>query len=98
MALTDVKLLLGITDSSKDDLINYHISAVQNKIMATCFIDTFPAALDTVVTEIVVNRMKGKDEGVKSIQRSDTTTIFRDKDEMEPYQAQLAYYKRVRSL
>lgn len=92
-----IKQLLGITDTSQDTIINHYIDSTKKKIINYCLEDTFPAALAYIVIEIVVKKMNGVDLAVKSVSRGDTKTDYQTSfQELEPYFAELANFRRVR--
>jgi hypothetical protein len=62
--LENIKLVLGITDTSKDGLIQYYINAVVKKILAYTNRIELPPALESVVEEIVINKMKASTSGI----------------------------------
>lgn len=54
--VTDAKMLLGLTDDTKDALINYHARAVIQKVLNYCHRDDLPAGLVLIITEMVVRQ------------------------------------------
>lgn len=50
--LTQVKLLLGISGSDYDDLLNLYISIVQQEILNYCNINELPSALNLTVCQM----------------------------------------------
>jgi len=62
--LDNIKLVLGLSDTSKDNLINYYISVTTNKILAYINATELPATLESIVEEIVINKMKSAESGV----------------------------------
>jgi hypothetical protein len=56
--LTIIKLLLGITDVSQDEIINYYISALERRIINICKLSSFPTGLADLVVDIIVKKMK----------------------------------------
>lgn len=51
--LDNIKLMLGITDTSKDDLISLLISLAQDEVKDFCNIEEIPAALNSTILQIV---------------------------------------------
>lgn len=95
--LENIKMLLGLTlDDSKDDLINYHIGVVQQKILNYINQTIFPVGANYIVTEIVVNRMNGKMSNVKTIQRGDVTIQYETTGELKPYYKELSAFKTLK--
>lgn len=94
--LEQIKELLGIADTSKDGLINYHINTVSKRIINYCNIIEVPVELEYVVIEIVVKRMT-KETGVKSVTRGDVKVEYESNaDELELYLKDLKTFKRVK--
>ena len=71
--LTTVKLLLGITDTNQDAIINYYISALERRIVNICGLSSFPTQLADLVVDIIVKKMKDDiTNGLESINMGDT--------------------------
>ncbi|PEL12672.1 phage head-tail connector protein [Bacillus sp. AFS017336] len=76
-----VKILLGVSDSSKNAIINFYIESVTQKILNYCNITELPEELESIVVEKVVAIMKNliASEGngpVKKITRGDTVIEY----------------------
>lgn len=57
MSLQDVKLLLGIKDNSRDDLLNLLIDNAQTQLLGRLqVVDEVPPSLEYIVPELVVRR------------------------------------------
>lgn len=57
MSLQDVKLLLGIKDDSRDDLLNLLIDNAQTQLLGRLqVLDEVPPSLEYIVPELVVRR------------------------------------------
>lgn len=94
--LETIKQLLGISDESKDAAINHKISYYELLITDYCFEDTFPTTLEPIVVELVVTNLSTT-SNVKSIQRGDVTTQFKDKySELSPFTNELSFHRRIR--
>ena len=52
--LDNIKLMLGISGTSKDDLINLLISLAQDEIKTYCNIEVIPETLNSTILQIVV--------------------------------------------
>jgi len=94
--LDKVKMLLGIEDDSKNDLINYHIESVTQKILNYTGQDTLPEGCNYIVIELVVARMKGTSQNVKTITRGDVSITYESTQELKPYEKELSNYMTVR--
>lgn len=94
--LEDIKMLLSITDTSKDELINYHIGVVTKKILNYTGQITLPMNLEYVVVEVVVNRMNGTANNTKSVTRGDIKIEYQNTEELQPYEKELSNFKTVR--
>ena len=66
--LENIKMVLGIatTDITKDGLIQYYINAVTKKILAYTKRIELLAALESIVEEIVINKMKASISGANT--------------------------------
>lgn len=94
--LDTIKQLLNIADSSKDATINHKISYYQLLITDYCFEDAFPVELEPIVIELIVSNWNTS-PNVKSIQRGDVTTQFKDKyADLAPFTNQLSFHRRIR--
>lgn len=86
--LDNIKMLLGITDTSKDTIINYWIDYYTKMILKYCHIDALNTDLESIIEQIVVERMGGVGSasggsetipaGVKSITRGDYSITYKD--------------------
>lgn len=54
--VADAKILLGITDESKDALLNFHTRTVVQKVLNYCHRDDLPDALVPIIVEMVVRQ------------------------------------------
>ena len=61
--LENIKMVLGITDTSKDRLIQYYINAVTKKILAYTKRIELLEVLESIVEEIVIDKMKANITG-----------------------------------
>ena len=96
MIIDNVKLLLDVSDTSKDDLLALLISMVQDEVSAYCNIDDIPAALDSIIVQIVVikyNRLGA--EGVASQNFNGASESFIDLYPA-PILSALNSYRKVR--
>lgn len=54
--LARIKRLLGLTDASKDDILNDIIYIMSNAIMSYCGVDTVPTKLEYICVEATIAR------------------------------------------
>jgi hypothetical protein len=52
--LESVKTILGITDTSKDDILNLYIYLVQDEILNYCGIDSIPDGLQSIADYMTI--------------------------------------------
>ena len=71
--LDNIKMLLDITDDSKDNLINYYIDMCIQTLLNMIKLKELPTELDTVIERKVVQLMQGGLDGqrVTQIDRGD---------------------------
>ncbi len=91
--LERLKLLLGITDESKDFALEFVIRNVEDNIKSYCHLKEVPVELENVVLSIAMELYRignyGSEEAgqaIKTIAVGDTTTTFEthtSKDTME---------------
>ena len=71
--LENIKMLLGIADDSKDNLINYYIDLCVQTLLNMLKLENLPEQLNTVIERKVVQLMQGGLDGqrVTLIDRGD---------------------------
>lgn len=75
--LSSVKLLLGATDSSKDDLIDYYVQSSVRKVLDYCNITALPEGAEYIVAEIAADAYNtGTGSAVESIKEGDTQVTY----------------------
>ncbi len=77
--IDEIKELLGITDNSRDTLINYYIKSIGNEIMSYCNIKQVPIELETFIQNKVISILRyetNEYRGIKSISEGDTRLEF----------------------
>lgn len=87
--LENIKLILGIQDDSKDNIINYYINRYREKVLSYCHLRELPHELEGFIEEKVINIVSAvvknenitKEQKIKSIQRGDTRIEFLLEDE-----------------
>ena len=86
--LENIKMLLGITDDSKDGLINYYINFYTKMILKYCHISILHPDLETIIEQIIIDLFggigskgiisKGNADDVKSMTRGDFSITYKD--------------------
>ena len=109
MELEKLKLLLGITDDSKDVVLQFVIADVEESIINFCNIDEVPEGLVNTGYRMCIDLYRNENLGdesnplgsISSISEGDTSTSFRSnatefKDSLlKNYQAQLIKYRKL---
>lgn len=109
MELEKLKLLLGITDDSKDVILQFTIANVEEIITNHCHLDEVPEGLYMtgyrMCMDLYRNENLGSEESalgsISSISEGDTSTSFRSnitefKDSLlKDYKKQLNKYRKV---
>ena len=75
----EIKLVLGIEDTSKDAVIDYYIKSVTHDIKNYCNLNSIPEALEMFIQKKVISILKfelNKHKGLKSILEGDTKLEF----------------------
>ena len=73
--LDEIKLIVGISDNSKDNLIDYYINSITNDVKNYCNLSTIPSQLEMFVKKKVVSILRyelNEYKGIKSISEGDT--------------------------
>lgn len=73
--LENIKLMLGLTDSDKDELILLYMAKVETDVVAYCNLREFDPKLNSFVENKVVQIMNPNAQ-VKSISRGDTNITY----------------------
>lgn len=95
--LENIKLVLGITDNSKDSLIQYYINSYQNIILAYCNILELPVQLESVIERLIISKMSGNDGTIKSETIGDYRVDYNtSEEELTPYIKILNRFRRVK--
>ena len=101
--LEKLKQLIGITDDTKDFILEFTIERIENAIKDYCNIKEIPEEINNAVLSMGMElyraeNFEGEEEGkdIKSIQVGDTTTTFETnkkidipKEFLKNYKAQL---------
>ena len=110
--LEKVKMLLGISDTSKDDILSLILEIIQDEVKNYCHIEEIPKRLETIVVRMAVDlyRSEGYGTGTKpltvsSVSRGDVSTSFDTssagglsgvKSVVDDYAAQLQAFRQMR--
>lgn len=86
--LDNIKMLLGITDTSKDNIINYWIDYYTRMVLKYCHLETLNPDLEGIIEQMVITKLGGiasKGEileehkgDIKSITRGDYSITYKD--------------------
>lgn len=97
--LTKVKLLVSITDTKQDNLLNLLLDDSEARLLSYINQDgnnvtTFPSEMSWLLREIPIRRFNRiGDEGKKSSGESDVTATWSD-DDVADYAAYLSKYRK----
>jgi len=105
-----MKLLLGITDTESDELLQYVLDTVVDMVKGYCNISDIPAPLEKVIVRMAVDMWRIEGYGVpggtgnmeiKQIKRGDVTTSFEavganSDNFIKSYTQQLNEYRKLR--
>lgn len=79
--LQSIKILLEITDESKDAILTLMIEDGKRAIVDYCHIQKFPKELEYVVRDVVVQGYQHMEqEGIASMQRGNTSISYQGID------------------
>ena len=108
--LEKLKQLLGITDDTKDFILEFALEKAEDTIKNYCNIKEIPVELNNIVLGMAmelyrIENFGSEEEGkdIKSIQVGDTTTTFEtnkkidiSKELLKDYKAQLDPFRKLR--
>lgn len=93
-----IKVLLGITDTSKDELISYLIDDAIAEVVSYCNLKSYDVRLNSIVIKMVLqNYNKVKIQGITSHSYSGVSESYTDGYTAD-VMAQLNKHRRVRFL
>lgn len=96
--LDNIKLLLNISDTSKDTLLKYLIKSTKNKVLNYLSLKELPFELEDIVVELVVIRYyRMGSEGVQQESFGDVSQTFQA-DIPEDYKIQLNKFRKLKTL
>ena len=109
-SLEKLKQLLGITDDSKNSILEFTLERVENTIKNYCNIKEIPVELNNTILSMAmelyrIENFGSEEEGkdIKSIAVGDTTTTFEAKSDkriskelLKDYKAQLDPFRKLR--
>ena len=82
-SLNTLKMLLGVTDNSKDDILTFTMNKVTDMVLNYCNIDYIPDRLDNVLINMCIDMYRAESLGqeelqgpVKSITEGDVSVSF----------------------
>ena len=89
--LEDVKILLGISDSEKDDVLQTIVKITSSRLLVLLGVKEVPERLKYIVTEVSVARYNRiGSEGASSHSAEGESLSWSDSDsDFEPYQAEI---------
>lgn len=92
--LDDLKVLLNLTDTSKDELLNTLISLKGRKLSNALGGVIVPIELEYIITELVINHYNRLgNEGIAATSVEGISTNYIDStNELEPYNEVIAKY------
>lgn len=100
--LATVKMLLGITDGTKDGVLMYLLGDAENLVLGHCRIDILPRQLESIIPAIAADLYRANGYGaeespsdVKSVSEGQRSVSF---DVSRPSHETILknYYKRIR--
>lgn len=105
--MEQLKLLLGITDTAKDELLNLILTETEDFIKGYCHVDEVPLKLNTLVPFMAADLYRYKGYGaevqaseVKSITQGERTvqynTVTRSDEVFASYYKRLNPFRRAR--
>lgn len=77
--LEQIKIVLGITDTSKDNLINYYINSISSEVMNYCNLKSIPTNLEYFIQSKVISIFRYESneyKGIKSLVEGDVKLEF----------------------
>ena len=78
-SIDNVKILLGINDTSQDTLINLYLSRATNFVKNYCNIEEIPSSLDEIIEDIAVYLYRNRGvENIKSESKGSLSETYRD--------------------
>ena len=93
--LNKIKLLLGITATDKDELLNLLIELCKEEAITFCHLDYYDNKLDTVVINMVIEKFNRiGNEGINTVNYSGVSESFID-DYSTPIVRQLKRHRRL---
>lgn len=110
--LKKLKLLLGIAESDRDELLQYMLDTITDEILNYCNLDSLPVKLENIAVRMAADMwrnegygMEAKQQAVTSVSRGNVSTSFAIPDQsglaggksiVDDYAAQLNAFRRLR--
>ena len=98
--LADTKMLLGIEDDSKDDILNFIIDDTVNTVLAYCRIEILPRQLLGLISQMAASVYGRLDinDGIASITEGDRRIEYRDTGVFDEYTSRLKPFVNIRGI
>lgn len=74
--LNNAKMLLEISDNSKDELLLFYIDDIKSAVLSYCRIDNIPITLMKLISQIVADIYKKSDKSIISVTEGDRKIDF----------------------
>lgn len=74
--LSNTKMLLGISDNSKDDLLLFYIEDVKSAVLSYCRLEFVPTQLSGLIPQIVADVYRKTDRNITSLTEGDRKIDF----------------------
>jgi len=96
--LADTKMLLGIDDDSKDEILTFIIDDTINMVLAYCRIEILPRQLLGLISQMAANVYERLDfnDGISSITEGDRKIEYRGRAVFDEYRFRLKPFVNVR--
>lgn len=96
--LADTKMLLGIDDDSKDDILEFIIDDTVNMVLAYCRIDILPRQLLGLISQMAASVFGRLDinDGIASITEGDRRIEYRDAGVFDEYISRLKPFVNIK--
>lgn len=95
--LNDTKLILGIEDESKDELLSFYISDTENAVLSYCRLEFVPKQLYGVIAMIAAELFNSETYRISSVTEGDRKVEFKDMSVLltDSYRKRLDPFKNI---